>query len=202
MPPLDSKFSRLSPQPHWKVATRMPYAAPTERRLRTIALIATTIERNEASRIRKAKMRTKPKTSGAVFIIAVSQSWSERGVAGDGVVDAFDLADRLRAGPRRAGWRAPPARPRRCRSRRAGCRPSRRCCRGSPRPRSGRSSGRSRAPRRLSSAIAFWTGSARTSSALIATTAGSLPPGKAVVELLHRLDLGDRDVVEPGRGRC
>ena len=32
---------------------------------------------------------------------------------------------------------------------------------------------------RFSSAIAFWTGSARTSSALIATCAGSLPPGKA-----------------------
>ena len=54
---------------------------------------------------------------------------------------------------------------------------------------------------RFSSAMAFWTGSARTSSALIATCAGSLPPGKACVELLQRLDLRDRDVVEPGRGR-
>ena len=74
----------------------MPYAAPTESRLSRIALSATTIERNETSRIRKAKMRTKPKTSGAVVVILASQSWSSGGRAGDRVLDAVDLADRAR----------------------------------------------------------------------------------------------------------
>jgi hypothetical protein len=74
MPPFDSKSSRLSPQPHWKNITSRPYAAPTDSRLSTIALIATTSDRNEASRIRKAKTSTKPKTSGAEVFILAAQS--------------------------------------------------------------------------------------------------------------------------------
>ncbi len=96
MPPFDSKPSRFSPQPHWKTATRMPYAAPTERRLSRIAFSATTIERNETSMIRKANRSTKPKTSGADVFIFVFPVLVQGGRAADGVLDAVDLAERAR----------------------------------------------------------------------------------------------------------
>ena len=54
---------------------------------------------------------------------------------------------------------------------------------------------------RSSSAIACRTGADVTSSAWIATCAGSLPPGKAASRCLTGDDLGDRDVVDAGRGR-
>ena len=75
MPPLRWKSSRLSPQPHWKTATSTPYAAPTESRLSTIALIGITSDRNETSRSRNAKQRTKAKTSGADDFIFSFQSF-------------------------------------------------------------------------------------------------------------------------------
>ena len=65
MPPVLLKSSRFSPQPHWKIATSMPYAAATERRLSTIALSAITIDRNATRSSRNANRRTKPNTSGA-----------------------------------------------------------------------------------------------------------------------------------------
>ena len=110
---------------------------------------------------------------------SLRSSPGRRGRAGDRVLDAVDLAERVRQQLVRAGLRAPPARRRPCRCRRAGCPRSRPCCRGLPRPRSGRFIWPVASAFRLRSAIAFWTGSARTSSALIATVAGSLPPGKA-----------------------
>ena len=64
IPPFDWKFRRFSPQPYWNTATSTPYAAPTESRLRTIALPAITRERNEISRSRNANVSTKPNTSG------------------------------------------------------------------------------------------------------------------------------------------
>ena len=76
MPPFDWKSSRFSPQPHWKVATSTPYAAATERRLRTIAFSATTIERNEISIRMNANSRTKPNTSGTDFFMPALQSVS------------------------------------------------------------------------------------------------------------------------------
>ena len=72
MPPVLLKSSRFSPQPHWKIATSMPYAAATERRLSRIALSAITIERNATRSSRNANSRTNPNTSGADdFIIAL-----------------------------------------------------------------------------------------------------------------------------------
>ena len=65
IPPLDWKLRMFSPQPNWKVATSTPYAAPTDSRFSTIALIAITIERNESSSRMNANVSTKPNTSGA-----------------------------------------------------------------------------------------------------------------------------------------
>jgi hypothetical protein len=65
MPPLERKFSRLAPQPYWKMATSTPYAAPTDSRFSTIAFTAMTIERNESSRSRNANVSTNANTSGA-----------------------------------------------------------------------------------------------------------------------------------------
>ena len=90
------KSSRFSPQPHWKTATRMPYAAATESRLRTIALSAITIERNATSRSRNANRRTKPKTSGADDFIIALKSKDAAVEPADGVLDTGDRADRGR----------------------------------------------------------------------------------------------------------
>ena len=76
IPPFDSKSSRFSPQPHWKTATRTPYAAATESRFRTIAFSATTIERNEISISRNANSSTNPKTRGIDVFIAADESLS------------------------------------------------------------------------------------------------------------------------------
>ena len=74
MPPFDSKPSRFSPQPHWKIATSTPYAAATESRLSRIALTAITIERKDTSRRPKANSSTNPKTSGIDFVCAALKS--------------------------------------------------------------------------------------------------------------------------------
>ena len=119
--------------------------------------------------------------------------------AGDGVLDAVDLADRLRQQRRGAGSRAPRRARRRCRCRRAGSRPSRRC--------------RSRLIVDVDRAVHLAAGERLllelgdrllhrrrplTSSALIATTAGSGVPGNALMKLLERLDRGRRDALHAG----
>ena len=39
---------RLAPQPHWKIATMTPYAAPIDKMFSTAALVGITTDRNEA----------------------------------------------------------------------------------------------------------------------------------------------------------
>jgi hypothetical protein len=64
MLPLDWKFRRFSPQPHWKTATSRPYAAATESRLSTIEVAAITTDRNETNSSRNARPSTNASTSG------------------------------------------------------------------------------------------------------------------------------------------
>jgi hypothetical protein len=71
-PPTDLKFSSDSRLPSWKTRTSTPYAAPTESRLSTIALIGMTIERKVRSSRRKASPSTYAKTIGArAFIVSL-----------------------------------------------------------------------------------------------------------------------------------
>lgn len=62
MAPTPSAPTSEAPQPCWKTATRMPYAAPTDSRLSTIEVSATVSERKDSSISRKAKTTTKAKT--------------------------------------------------------------------------------------------------------------------------------------------
>ena len=62
----DSRF------PFWKTRTSTPYAAPTESRLSTIALMGMTIERKVSSSSTNASPSTKAKTIGArAFIVSL-----------------------------------------------------------------------------------------------------------------------------------
>ena len=61
------------PQPHWKTATRTPYAAPIESRFITAAFSGTTIERNTSISSRNDTAMTAPMKSGSV-----SASWALR----------------------------------------------------------------------------------------------------------------------------
>ena len=56
--------SKSVPTPFWKTSTRIPYAAPTESRFMTTALIGITIERKTSSRTMKLKPSTNAKTIG------------------------------------------------------------------------------------------------------------------------------------------
>src|SRR6476661_819424 len=91
MPPFFWKSSTLEPQPHWKTATRRPYAAPTESRFIRIALTGITSEWNETSRSRNAKLRTKTKTYGAADFILSFQSFD----AAVSPVTAYSTPDTL-----------------------------------------------------------------------------------------------------------
>ena len=61
-----SSPSRLLPQPHWKTATRTPYAAPMDSRFITAALSGTTTERNTSISSRNDTAMTAPMNSGSV----------------------------------------------------------------------------------------------------------------------------------------
>ena len=54
-----SKPSRLSSQPHWKIATRTPKAAPIESRFISTAFSGSSSERSITIRTRKLSARTK-----------------------------------------------------------------------------------------------------------------------------------------------
>ena len=49
---------RLAPQPHWKIATITPYAAPIDSRFMIAALVAITTERNAVVSSTKATATT------------------------------------------------------------------------------------------------------------------------------------------------
>ena len=110
-----SKPSRLSSQPHWKIATRTPKAAPIESRFISTAFSGSTSERSITIRTRKLSARTKPtifqnepeiwrRTSS---VRAVSPPTSTRRHRGQGA--GRDEASRAggRPGPwrRRSRWR-------------------------------------------------------------------------------------------------
>ena len=67
-PPFELKPSSDSPQPSWNTRTSTPYAAPTESRLRMIALIGITIERKVTSINRKVSPKTNAKISGSLLL--------------------------------------------------------------------------------------------------------------------------------------
>ena len=52
------------PQPHWKMATRIPYAAPIDSRFMTTAFSGTRTLRNTAISNRKLSSRTTPISQG------------------------------------------------------------------------------------------------------------------------------------------
>ncbi len=62
MAPTPSAPTRDAPQPCWKTATRMPYAAPTDSRFSTIEVTATVSERNDSSISTKANTTTNANT--------------------------------------------------------------------------------------------------------------------------------------------
>ena len=64
-PPFDLKPSAFCRCPYWKTQTRTPYAAPTESRLRTIALSGITIERKVTMSRQNASPSTNANTHGA-----------------------------------------------------------------------------------------------------------------------------------------
>src|ERR1700750_83800 len=63
--PLEWKPSNPWRWPYWKIQTSTPEAGATDSRVRVIALIGITIERNVTSSRRKAKPSTKANTIGA-----------------------------------------------------------------------------------------------------------------------------------------
>ena len=59
---------RLLPQPHWKTATRTPYAAPIDSRFIAAAFSGTTTDRNTMVSSRNEMRMTKPMKSGSVSL--------------------------------------------------------------------------------------------------------------------------------------
>ena len=60
------------PQPHWKIATTTPYAAPTDSRFSTAALVAITTDRNATVSRTKASSTTARISQGmrlAIFAV-------------------------------------------------------------------------------------------------------------------------------------
>ncbi len=53
------------PQPHWKIATITPYAAPTDNRFMIAALSGTRIDRNTVISNKKLSRITTPMNSGS-----------------------------------------------------------------------------------------------------------------------------------------
>ena len=68
-----SRPIRLLPQPHWKTATRTPYAAPIDSRFMTAAFSGTTTDRKTSISSRNDATSTAPMKSGRV-----SASWPLR----------------------------------------------------------------------------------------------------------------------------
>src|SRR5262245_3733098 len=73
--PVEWKPRNDSRWPSWKIQTRTPYAAPTDSRLRMIALTGITIDRNVNSNRRNAAPSTKPKTIGRCDLVTSVKSF-------------------------------------------------------------------------------------------------------------------------------
>src|SRR6266536_432536 len=78
---------REAPQPYWNTATRMPYAAPTDSRLRTTALSGITMERKVTSSSRNASAITNPKTTALPEGVEGAERRRVVNVAGERDVD-------------------------------------------------------------------------------------------------------------------
>ena len=101
-----SKPSRLSNQPHWKIATRTPNAAPIESRFISTAFSGSSSERSITIRTRKLSARTKRTIFHIEPLTCVAGVLAAGGLAAD--VDRRDPAqlgagnDACRAGGRPA----------------------------------------------------------------------------------------------------